>query len=57
VISDPLFDMIKIVDPVHVQSFQTKSLKPIFNRFSILNTVIKQQSTEQEWRGHVLTVL
>lgn len=54
VVSDPLFDMIKIVDPVHAQSFQTKSLKPIFRRFPILTTIIKQQPTEQEWREHAL---
>jgi len=44
----------KIVDTVYAQSFQTKLLKLIFNRFPILNTVIKQQSTKQGCRGHAL---
>ncbi|KAE9521375.1 hypothetical protein AGLY_018197 [Aphis glycines] len=54
VVSDPLFDIIQIVDPAHAQSFQTKSLKQFFIRFPILNNIVNQQLAEQEWREHAL---
>lgn len=49
---DPLYDLLTIIDPVKAQSFETKSLKGILNRFPVLN--VNVQDLDNEWRQHAL---
>ncbi|CAD6230789.1 GSCOCG00012201001-RA-CDS, partial [Cotesia congregata] len=52
--SDPIFDIIKIVNPKVAQKFEVKSLNDVFVRFPILCNNVDQQQADVEWRDHAL---
>ncbi|GBP93099.1 hypothetical protein EVAR_97004_1 [Eumeta japonica] len=49
-----LFSLIPIVNPPVAQRFETKSLAPILQRFSVLNYFVIAQKVNDEWRAHAL---
>lgn len=51
---DPVFDVIKIIDPPFAQSFKINSLQCVLRRFSILKQFVDQQKLDEEWRAHCL---
>lgn len=51
---DPIFKITEIIDPKTAQSFETKSLKHILDRFPILKDHVDIQALDNEWRRHAL---
>ncbi|XP_050505697.1 uncharacterized protein LOC126883968 [Diabrotica virgifera virgifera] len=51
---DRVFTTLELLDPKVAQSFQTKSLKNILDRFPVLNNFVNAQSLDNEWRKHAL---
>lgn len=54
VFDDPIFDVVKVVDPLMAQQFEPNSLGFIFNRFPFLKNLIDPQALDNEWREHAL---
>lgn len=54
VFDQPIFEIIKVVDPLEAQSFATKSLEHVLKTFPVLNEYIDPQKLDNEWREHAL---
>ncbi|KAK9875081.1 hypothetical protein WA026_005876 [Henosepilachna vigintioctopunctata] len=54
IFSDPIFDIVSIVDPKVAQEFRVKSLTHILSRFPFLKTHVYSQELDNEWRQHAL---
>lgn len=52
--SDPIFNLIDIMEPKVAQSFETQSLYPILERFPVLKKYVNLQDLDNEWRAHAL---
>ncbi|XP_031328947.1 uncharacterized protein LOC116170670 [Photinus pyralis] len=52
--SDPVFEIIKIVDPGFAYGFEVKSLNFVVKRFPFLNDFIDIQELDNEWKEHAL---
>ena len=52
--TDPVFKVIKIVDPPFAQSLKINSLQCVIARFPILKQFVDQQKLDQEWQQHGL---
>ncbi|KAK9872224.1 hypothetical protein WA026_017026 [Henosepilachna vigintioctopunctata] len=52
--SDPIFDIVPIVDPKVAQEYRVKSLTHILSRFPFLKTHVYSQELDNEWRQHAL---
>ncbi|KAK9892453.1 hypothetical protein WA026_019905 [Henosepilachna vigintioctopunctata] len=54
IFSDPIFDIVSIVDPKVAQEYRVKSLTHILSRFPFLRTHVYSQELDNEWRQHAL---
>ncbi|KAK9880365.1 hypothetical protein WA026_010250 [Henosepilachna vigintioctopunctata] len=54
IFSDPIFDIVSIVDPKVAQEYKVKSLTHILSRFPFLKTHVYSQELDNEWRQHAL---
>ncbi|CAG9785479.1 unnamed protein product [Diatraea saccharalis] len=52
--SDTLFSFISVVNPSEAQQLKVKSLKPLLQRFPILENVVTSQKLDDEWRAHAM---
>lgn len=52
VFNDPIFEIIKIVDPQTAQSFTEKSLEHVLQAFPVLKNFVEAQQLDNEWRKH-----
>nr|XP_023029624.1 uncharacterized protein LOC111517647 [Leptinotarsa decemlineata] len=51
---DLIYDILTVVEPLNAQSFSTKSLKHVLDRFPFLNEYVDIQTLDNEWRQHAL---
>lgn len=52
--TDPIFDVIEIVDPVFAQTYKVTSLSHVLKRLPFLNDYVDSQQLDNEWRQHAL---
>lgn len=52
--SDPVFSFIHIVDPPYAQSYETKELSAVIQRFPFVEDSVDLQSLDMEWMEHAL---
>jgi hypothetical protein len=54
--SDPLFDIVNIVEPTIAQDegFAVRTLSPVLTRFPILKNHVNPQKVDSEWKEHNL---
>ncbi|XP_063635156.1 uncharacterized protein LOC134805887 [Cydia splendana] len=52
--TDPVFNIVSILDPREAQSFRVKDLTDVLNRYPVLKDVINEQELHTEWRRHAL---
>ncbi|XP_018563337.1 uncharacterized protein LOC111692190 [Anoplophora glabripennis] len=52
--SDPIYEILKVVDPNEAQSFNIKSVNNVLERFPILKDYVDSQELDNEWRRHAL---
>lgn len=51
---DSVFSLLEILDPLRAQSFETKSLSKVLERFPILREYVDTQELDNEWKAHAL---
>lgn len=49
---DPIYDILKIMNPVEARNFKIKSLNNVIERFPILKIYVDRQEADNEWRRH-----
>lgn len=54
VFEDPLFDLIRVVDPKFAYSYEIKTLQHVLERFPVLCNFVDKQLLDNEWKKHAL---
>lgn len=51
--SDPVFEIVKLVEPANARALSPNSLAPLFTRFPSLKNSMDTAKADKEWRDHI----